>query len=317
MRSLCGIADDLMARRSRIRAGMPASKRAQQSRHSAQGTPAVAATAQSTSVATPISISTAAAHPPPTNPTSRVPPMPAPTSPTVPATPASKLPRFLQSPAQHDRSKSLSVDRPPSAASTSTSSSSSGGRRFLGLGKDTRERERKRIRDAERTAPSAAELLTLHENGHNTDDFEYDDVRPPGSPRRGCHRSPAYALGVALLLLPRTARGSSPSATCPRSGCCHRLCSSPRIPTIPISVVAWEAVSSSTHSPKLSVSRAVAPRPPTTSSACKETDYSTSTRTTRGPPYQSSRLRASPLILHMRRRIRQPPHHQLTTGAAR
>ncbi|KAJ7089018.1 hypothetical protein C8R44DRAFT_861557 [Mycena epipterygia] len=37
---------------------------------------------------------------------------------------------------------------------------------LLSIGKDTRERERQRIRDAERTAPSAAELLTLHESGY-------------------------------------------------------------------------------------------------------------------------------------------------------
>ncbi|KAJ7095049.1 hypothetical protein C8R44DRAFT_989593, partial [Mycena epipterygia] len=59
---------------------MPASKRAQQSRHSAQDTPAVAATAPSSSAAAattpvPISISTTAAAP-----TSRIPQMPAPTS---------------------------------------------------------------------------------------------------------------------------------------------------------------------------------------------------------------------------------------------
>ncbi|KAJ7131028.1 hypothetical protein C8R44DRAFT_774313, partial [Mycena epipterygia] len=36
MRSLCSIADDLITRRSRIRSRMPAPKRAQQSRHSAQ-----------------------------------------------------------------------------------------------------------------------------------------------------------------------------------------------------------------------------------------------------------------------------------------
>ncbi|KAJ6529880.1 hypothetical protein DFH09DRAFT_1370912 [Mycena vulgaris] len=86
----------------------------------------------------------------------------------------SKLPRFLQYPAQRDRSKSLSGDPPPSAASsgashaTSNSTSTStcgGGRRsagrFLGLGKHARERQR--IRDAERAAPSAAELLTIRE----------------------------------------------------------------------------------------------------------------------------------------------------------
>ncbi|KAJ7114437.1 hypothetical protein C8R44DRAFT_881284 [Mycena epipterygia] len=49
----------LPPRPNRIRAGMPASKRAQQSRHSAQATPVVGATAPYTSAATnptPISI---------------------------------------------------------------------------------------------------------------------------------------------------------------------------------------------------------------------------------------------------------------------
>ncbi|KAJ7085592.1 hypothetical protein C8R44DRAFT_893879 [Mycena epipterygia] len=129
---------------NRIPAGMPPSKRAQQSRHSAQGTPAVAATAPSTSAAA--------------------------------ATP-SKLPHFLPSPAQRDRSKSLSAAY-SSAASTSTSSSSGGGRRFLVLGKDTREREQQHIRDAKRTAASAAELLILHKSGHNTDDL-WSPAGPP------------------------------------------------------------------------------------------------------------------------------------------
>ncbi|KAJ7633822.1 hypothetical protein DFH06DRAFT_1467657 [Mycena polygramma] len=96
---------------------------------------------------------------------SSTPASPPPTSPTT----ASQLPRFLQSPAQRDRSKSLSVDRPPSAASshgthasnsTSISSASASGRRsatrFLGIGKDKeRERERQRIREAERGARSS------------------------------------------------------------------------------------------------------------------------------------------------------------------
>ncbi|KAJ6626398.1 hypothetical protein B0H10DRAFT_2211288 [Mycena sp. CBHHK59/15] len=84
-------------------------------------------------------------------------------------TTASK-PRFLQSPAQRDRSKSLSVDRSPSATSSashatsnsaSTLSSGGGGRRsagrFLGLGKpskkEARDKKRQRIREAERGAP--------------------------------------------------------------------------------------------------------------------------------------------------------------------
>ncbi|KAJ7330308.1 peptidase family C54-domain-containing protein [Mycena albidolilacea] len=113
--------------------------------------------------------------------------------PLSPTSPASKLPRFLQSPAARDRSKSLSVDRPPSAASShgtsashtsnSTSTSSASGRksatRFLGIGKDKdkeRERERQRIRQVEHGAPSAEELLALHESASH-----YEDG-PPGSP---------------------------------------------------------------------------------------------------------------------------------------
>ncbi|KAJ6522191.1 hypothetical protein DFH09DRAFT_1251014 [Mycena vulgaris] len=112
-------------------------------------------------------------------------------------TTASKLPRFLQSPAQRDRSKSLSVDRPPSSASSSashaTSSSGSGGRRFLGLGRDKdgsgstttsskdKERERQRIREQERAAPSAVELLTLHESQQSQSPTENDFDSPPSS----------------------------------------------------------------------------------------------------------------------------------------
>ncbi|KAJ7891666.1 peptidase family C54-domain-containing protein [Mycena olivaceomarginata] len=119
-----------------------------------------------------------------------------PLSPTSPTTPASKLPRFLQSPAARDRSKSLSIDRPPSAASSSashtsnisnsTSTSSASGRRsatrFLGIGKDKdkeKERERQRIRQVERGAPSAEELLALHESASAYEDGE---SAPPGSP---------------------------------------------------------------------------------------------------------------------------------------
>ncbi|KAJ6473341.1 hypothetical protein C8R47DRAFT_1221479 [Mycena vitilis] len=147
---------------------------------------------------------------------SSTPASPPPTSPT----PASKLPRFLQSPAQRDRSKSLSVDRPPSAASshgthasnsTSTSSASASGRRsatrFLGMGKDKeRERERQRIREAERGAPSAAELLTLHE-AQQSSPTAYDSF--PDAPG-----SPPSAYGTAR---PRTRSERHFSASTPPS----------------------------------------------------------------------------------------------------
>ncbi|KAJ7857006.1 hypothetical protein B0H13DRAFT_2672850 [Mycena leptocephala] len=98
------------------------------SRHSSQG-PATTTTPDTLQPPTPASPTFAS---PPTSPTA-----------------TSKLPRFLQSPAQRDRPKSLSVDWPPSAASSSasyttntsnsTSTSSASGRRsatrFLGLGK--------------------------------------------------------------------------------------------------------------------------------------------------------------------------------------
>ncbi|KAJ7906231.1 hypothetical protein B0H13DRAFT_2662870 [Mycena leptocephala] len=85
----------------------------------------------------------------------------------------SKLPRFLQSPAQHDHSKSLSVDRPPSAASSSASyttntsnstsaSSASGNASASAYAK-----------------PSTAELLTLHESQQASSAL-YDFV--PSSP---------------------------------------------------------------------------------------------------------------------------------------
>ncbi|KAF7368158.1 hypothetical protein MVEN_00134800 [Mycena venus] len=182
------IADDHHHRRTSIGIGMPAPSssssntsaasagttkpRPASSRHSAAATGPLAPTPPTTAGTLKAS-----------SPTSPVPP----TSPTA----SSKLPRFLQSPANRDRSKSLSVDRPPSAASSSashatstsntsnsTSTSSASGRRsatrFLGLGKDkdkdARERERQRIREAERGAPSAAELLTLHESGQQPTD---------------------------------------------------------------------------------------------------------------------------------------------------
>ncbi|KAF7325237.1 hypothetical protein MKEN_00568200 [Mycena kentingensis (nom. inval.)] len=74
-----------------------------------------------------------------------------------PTSPVSKLPRFLQSPTQ--RSRSASVDQPRPGSSASNSSSAGAPRRFLGgLKKD---RERERIREAERAHPSAEELLAM------------------------------------------------------------------------------------------------------------------------------------------------------------
>ncbi|KAJ7494901.1 peptidase family C54-domain-containing protein [Mycena latifolia] len=124
-----------------------------------------------------------------------------PTSPTT-ATPSSKLPRFLQTPAQRDRSKSLSVDRPASTTSTtsastsnSVSTSSSGGgagRRFLGLGKDKaareREAQRQRVREREAGAPSAAELLSLQEHIASPTDFDFEPGSPPSAYNGGTAR---------------------------------------------------------------------------------------------------------------------------------
>ncbi|KAJ6514096.1 hypothetical protein DFH09DRAFT_259304 [Mycena vulgaris] len=156
-----------------------------------------------------------------------------PMSPTA----ASKLPRSIQSPAQRDRSKSLSVDRPPvpriaptsNSVSTSSSGAGRGGQRnagrFLGLGKgsekDAGERERQRIRESKRGAPFAAELLTLHEQTHSPTDYQYQDDSysgPPGSPQahsataapraRACGPSgTSPPLLVSLIFLARTRRG--------------------------------------------------------------------------------------------------------------
>ncbi|KAJ7736482.1 hypothetical protein B0H16DRAFT_1573939, partial [Mycena metata] len=157
--------------------------------------------------------------PPPIQTPSSTPPLPPPpTSPTTGT--VSKLPRFLQSPAQRDRSKSLSVDRPPSAAST-TSASSSGRKntgRFLGLGKDKdkeRERDRQRIREAERGQPSAAELLTLHESGAGG--FDEDDLNSASSPATygfDAGSPPSAFLGTAR---PRTRSERHFSASTPPS----------------------------------------------------------------------------------------------------
>ncbi|KAJ7133900.1 hypothetical protein C8R43DRAFT_1205776 [Mycena crocata] len=174
---------------------------------------------------------------------SRIPPTETPTYPTFASPPSSpnvssKLPRFLQSPAQRDCSKSLNLglDRPPSSASShstsnshtshttsnSNSTSPSGGnrRRFLGLGKGEkekdsaaalreRERERQRLRDVERGAPSAAELLTPHESGLGSP-TEYDFAEEPGSPPS------AYSGGTARAW-PRTRSERHFSASTPPS----------------------------------------------------------------------------------------------------
>ncbi|KAJ7502310.1 hypothetical protein B0H11DRAFT_2223791 [Mycena galericulata] len=100
-------------------------------------------TSQSQSTSAPTSASTPESTATPAPPFSNPRVIPTPLSPSAPTHPpmsptsptaASKLPRFLQSPAQRDRSKSLSVDRPPSAASsashaTSNSTSTSSSRR--------------------------------------------------------------------------------------------------------------------------------------------------------------------------------------------
>ncbi|KAJ6470137.1 hypothetical protein DFH09DRAFT_486288 [Mycena vulgaris] len=190
--------------------GMPASsKRASAQLHSGQAPTAPTGSTSTTSIpatsafppaaiSTPPSASSSATTRISTAITSRATVSPSPTS---PLTPTSKIPRFLQSPLQRDRSKSLSVHRPPSAASSSAphststsanshSTSSSGGGcrsgRFLGLGgsKDgsggLKERDRQRIREAECAVPSAPELLTLHEGTASPTSYDFDD--PPSSP---------------------------------------------------------------------------------------------------------------------------------------
>ncbi|KAJ7189878.1 hypothetical protein GGX14DRAFT_701934 [Mycena pura] len=153
---------------------------------------------------------------PPTNSYAPPPPEQQPTSPTG----ASKLPRFLQSPAQRDRSKSLSVDRPPSVASSSANSAPGARRnagRFLGLGKDKekegRERERQRIREAERKEPSAEELLVVLDDDDENESPEYHstaNVPPP----------PPTAYSTARLRT-RSDRAFSASTPAPSSSSSH------------------------------------------------------------------------------------------------
>ncbi|KAJ7021145.1 hypothetical protein C8F04DRAFT_1195824 [Mycena alexandri] len=143
---------------------------------------------------------------------------PPPTSPTTGT--VSKLPRFLQSPALRDPSKSLSVDRPPSAAST-ISTSSSGRKstgRFLGLGKDKdkeRERDRQRIREAEHGQPSAAELLTLHESGQGG--FDEDDLNSASSPATYGFDAGSPPSALSGTAHPRTRSERHVSASTPPS----------------------------------------------------------------------------------------------------
>ncbi|KAF7318631.1 hypothetical protein HMN09_00374500 [Mycena chlorophos] len=131
----------------------------------------------------------------------------------------SKLPRFLQSPTQRDRSKSLSMDPPRPPSSASTSSSSAGPRRtgrFLGLGRDKdkeRERERERIREVERADPSAAELLAMQDDGY--DDTDMDMLQSPSSPTSfdiAMSSSPPSAYATAR---PRTRADRQFSASIP------------------------------------------------------------------------------------------------------
>ncbi|KAJ6491180.1 hypothetical protein C8R45DRAFT_1213193 [Mycena sanguinolenta] len=187
-RFLCGIADDHYDRLELdvIGIGTTTTSRMPSSSSTTSASAAAASgttkARTSTRHAAPISSSSSSAAPAPTSPNPTSPPPNLTLSPTA----TSKLPRFLQSPAARDRSKSLSVDRPPSAASSSAShasnatsnsnsTSASGRKRFLGLGKDKeRERERQRIREAERGAPSAEELLAASPT-------EYDDDFAPSS----------------------------------------------------------------------------------------------------------------------------------------
>ncbi|KAJ7714766.1 peptidase family C54-domain-containing protein [Mycena maculata] len=186
--------------------------------------PSNSSTLSTTSAATTSAPSTSSSRPTifTSTPARANPNQPPPTSPQTGT--ASKLPRFLQSPLQRDRSKSLSVDRPPSAASssshshtsasTSTSTSSGGGRksgRFLGLGsKDAkeRERERQRIREVERAAPSAAELLTLHEGTASPTSYDFDEPSSPPS---------AYGGGTARPHMRSERRFSFSQSTPPSS----------------------------------------------------------------------------------------------------
>ncbi|KAJ7104704.1 hypothetical protein C8R44DRAFT_987890 [Mycena epipterygia] len=164
-----------------IRAGMPASKRAQQLRHSAQAMPAVGATAPSTSAAAnsaPISITTRAraeSHPESRQSQHRLhqrfplrlhlncrvsckhPPS---------TTTRNPYPSTARHP-PHPPPRHRHLLRPRAAAG----SASSGWERILASANASAS-----------ATPRAAELLALRESGHNTDDFEYDDVRPPGSP---------------------------------------------------------------------------------------------------------------------------------------
>ncbi|KAF7310342.1 hypothetical protein MIND_00408300 [Mycena indigotica] len=117
-------------------------------------------------------------------------------------TSASKLPRFLQSPAQRDRSRSLSIDPPRPSSSASTSSSTGARRKFLGMGRDKdKERERERIREAERGDPSAAELLAMEED--EMDSPQYDPGMASSPPS-------AYATARARTRADRQFSASTP-----------------------------------------------------------------------------------------------------------
>ncbi|KAJ7432978.1 hypothetical protein B0H11DRAFT_2377579 [Mycena galericulata] len=143
----CGgtIADDQIALTG---LGMPASSK----RASAQWNSAQTTSSSSAHLCCDIHLSTSTKPPP-------VPPMP---------TSHAKLPRFLQYPLQRDRSKSLSFDRLPSAASstshstTSSTCSSHRSGRFLGLGGgSSKESSRERKRERAKRPPARIPVFPL------------------------------------------------------------------------------------------------------------------------------------------------------------
>ncbi|KAJ7177309.1 hypothetical protein C8R43DRAFT_1118311 [Mycena crocata] len=147
-----------------------------------------------------------------------------PTSPNV----FSKLPRFLQSTAQRDHSKSLNLgpDHLPSSASShsnsnshtshashntsnSTSTSSSGGnrRRFLGPGKGEKEKEkdvalRQREQERQRLERGACGPLTLHESGLGSPtEYDFSASTPPSSASSNSHSHSGHGHAGAHCFL--------------------------------------------------------------------------------------------------------------------
>ncbi|KAJ7935033.1 hypothetical protein B0H13DRAFT_1854738 [Mycena leptocephala] len=76
----------------------------------------------------------------------------------------------------------VSFSPPPSAAALNPTRRPPAVRRTLHRGVHIYLRKTPADVNHRASATSAAELLTLRESGHNADDYEYDDVRLPGSP---------------------------------------------------------------------------------------------------------------------------------------